>query len=152
MKPIRTYQSLGRFIIERVYLSFMRRCNGATSCDDLKYTRAEISRPQLEKEVKYCIEKILVENPFAMHKYAHSASKSPRLYTYRWENVMNFYIGTQIEAQFLDIKIDLNNGDCITLTDKAIDKLLDGAKGDSFFNDARKILKQKYEKERTKTR
>ena len=150
-KTVDTYQSLGRFIIEHVYLSFMRRCNGVTDYNDLKNRHAVIDRSQLKKEIEHCINKTLVEKSFAMHKYNHGHMKSSWNHTYRWENVMNFYIGKQIKAQLLDTNLDLVCND-IVLTDKALDKLLSGEKANSFFDTARKILKQKYEEQRIKTK
>lgn len=135
-KTINTYQSLGRLIIKRLY-------------DTLWTHKGSIGYKQFKVELSEFLnspESSCIDKSFAMHEYNHGKNPSDNSYhTYRWENIMDFYINQQYKADLLQRNI-------ITNKDNDPDiayHLPYGAKLPSkecpLFDEARVILRKKYE-------
>ncbi len=130
MKPIHTYQSLGRLIIDTVYQELLNY--GITDYESLK-----------DVIYKKCIKQnLFVDKSFAMHKYNHGAEPTFFSHTYRWENIMDFYINQQTKANLLKTITRYKEGDKVKYI--SITPHLLYATPDPF-NLAREIIKQKYE-------
>ena len=142
MKPIHTYQSLGRLIIDTVYY-------------ELSKNNGYITHRQLKDAIyKKCIKQnLFVDKSFATHKYNHGSEPTFFSHTYRWENVMSFYINQQTKANLLKTITRYKEGDkvnYISLTPQALSLLSNGINPLACanlnpFNLAREIIKQKYE-------
>ncbi|MBO7509217.1 MAG: hypothetical protein J6T57_03010 [Alphaproteobacteria bacterium] len=111
---IKTYPKLGRFIMNEVYNILLDHDSHKIPYSELKeIIKTRIARtPFIDKE-------------FAMHKLSHGSSKS-YLCTYRWENVLYYYLMQHHKAAFTHFEYweDKKNGvhDYIALRD---DYLLD---------------------------
>ena len=131
-KTINTYQSLGRLMIDTVYSELLKKGSSIKQQDlkDIVY--------------KKCIEQnSSVDNSFAMHKYNHEKYPSDYSFTYRWENIMNFYLGKQVMSELLQQNTTRDADYAYNLTNDSYEKLLSGKH--SCFDEARVILRQKYE-------
>lgn len=134
MKPIHTYQSLGRLIIDSVYHELLKN-NGIIEYESLK-----------DVIYKKCIKQnLFADKSFATHKYNHGSEPTFFSHTYRWENIMDFYIKQQTKANLLKTITRYKEGDkvnYISPTPQALSLLNAGINP---FNLAREIIKQKYE-------
>ncbi len=86
---INTHPQLGRFIMNEVY-------NILLNVKDYKIEYKKLKRLVGEKISK----NPQVDKEFAMHKLQHGSSKS-YLCTYRWENVLYYYLIQHFKAAFI---------------------------------------------------
>ena len=140
-KTIKTYQSLGRLIIDAVY-------------DELLKNKGPLKYKTLRNLIyKKCIEhNDLVDKSFAMHKIDRTnsikkgyISKKKTPYEYRWESIMRYYLAQQSTVGLLQERLTTgeNPDRFYYLPDGSREKLL--AKEYSPFDMAKTIIKKKFE-------
>ena len=88
-EKINTYEKLGRFLMNQTY-------NILLDTEDYKIDYAELKR-LLQKRID---QNPNIDKTFAEYKYNHGASKA-YLNTYRWENVLFYYLVQHQKAAFL---------------------------------------------------
>ena len=140
MEQIKTYQSLGRLIIDSVCHELLKN-NGVKEYKSLK-----------DVIYKKCIKQnLFVDKSFATHKYNHGSEPTFFSHTYRWENIVDFYIKQQTKANLLKTITIYKEGDkvnYISLTPQANSVLY---VTHNLFDLSREIIKLKYEdKKRTR--
>lgn len=89
---IKTYPQLGRFIMNEVYNILLDRDTPKIQYRELK----EIIKNRIARAP-------FIDKEFAMHKLSHGSSNS-YLCTYRWENVLYYYLMQHHKAAFINFE------------------------------------------------
>lgn len=105
-KKINTYETLGRFLMNQTY-------NILLGTNDWKIEYPELKR-RLQEQIDTNPQ---IDKKFAMHKYNHGTKESilnmaahtwkkpstEHLSTYRWENVLYYYINQHEKSAFMEL-------------------------------------------------